>query len=104
MSKKGPWRGGKVHVCADRCATCVFRPGNLMSLESGRVKDLLDSNIAEDSALTCHETLHEWGSDRPPAICRGFWDHPRSIESLAVRLAKALEADVVEYDTKEIPT
>ena len=32
MSDPGPYRDGKVHVCAVQCSTCVFRSGNLMHL------------------------------------------------------------------------
>lgn len=87
-TSEGPYRDGQVHVCAQRCATCVFRPGNLMHLGPRRLKELLDDNLAADSALTCHETLPEWPNGRPPAVCRGFFDHPRADESLALRLAR----------------
>jgi hypothetical protein len=68
-----------------------------MHLKAGRVKDLLDENLGADSALTCHETLAGWSEgDRLPAVCRGFYDHPRSVESLPLRLARHL--GVVTFD------
>jgi hypothetical protein len=70
----GPFRGGKVHVLAGKCSTCVFRAGNRMHLAEGRLKDLIDSNVENDSALTCHKTLDEWPGTAPPAVCRGFFD------------------------------
>ena len=63
------YRDGRVYVMRERCPTCVFRPGNKMSLSPGRLRDLIDSNRENDSALTCHETL-----DIDNAICRGFFD------------------------------
>jgi hypothetical protein len=86
----GPYRDGTVHVLAERCSTCVFRPGNLMSLAPGRLRDLLDSNLAADSALQCHQTLPEYPNARPPAVCRGFFDHPRAAESLPLRMARTM--------------
>jgi hypothetical protein len=72
-----PWRDDELHVVAEKCATCVFRPGNLMHLAPGRVKDLVDDNLDADAALVCHKTL-PYGdrSEVGEAICRGFWDGP----------------------------
>jgi len=70
----GPYRGGQIHVLAERCSTCVFRPGNLMSLSPGRLADLARENIAADSALQCHQTLEYATDPAPPAVCRGFYD------------------------------
>lgn len=93
---KGPFREGRVHVLAEKCSTCVFRPGNLMRLEAGRVKDLLDRNIERDSALQCHQTLNYSAEALPPAVCRGFYDHPRSDESLPIRMARIM--GLIEFD------
>lgn len=67
-----PFRDGKVHVLAERCGTCVFRPGNLMRLEPGRLRELVDDNVAAGVGLVCHSTLYRAGVDH--AICRGFYD------------------------------
>ena len=66
-----PWRDDELHVMSARCGTCVFRPGNLMHLEPGRVRELVDDNLDADAALVCHKTL-PYG-DHPEvgeAICR----------------------------------
>jgi hypothetical protein len=63
------FRAGKVHVCAEMCETCVFRPGNKMHLEPGRLRGMVDSAIRDDSAIICHDTL-----DGDNAVCRGFFD------------------------------
>lgn len=84
----GPYRDGKVHVLAERCSTCVFRPGNLMTLSDGRLRDLIDQNLKADAALTCHKTI---GHD--PAVCRGFFD---AYETTPLRLAKAFR--IIEED------
>lgn len=62
-------------VLSERCATCVFRPGNLMHLRPGRLRDLVDRNLAAGALLTCHDTLsHGDHPDAGEAACRGFWD------------------------------
>lgn len=58
-----------VKVLSECCDTCVFRPGNLMSLRSGRLKDLVASNRKAGAGLVCHERL-----DTDSALCRGFYD------------------------------
>lgn len=64
-----PYRNGRVHVCAERCSTCIFAPGNRMMLENGRVRRMVDEAKIGDSAIICHST---YGGER--AICRGFFD------------------------------
>lgn len=88
---KPVFREGKVHVLEERCKTCIFRPGNLMHLESGRVKGMVDACITDkDGAgnIPCHATL---GGDQ--AICRGFWDGYRDKVPL---LQMAERMDLVE--------
>lgn len=60
-----------VRVMAEQCSTCIFRPGNLMSLRPGRVKQMLADVRRDDSYIPCHQTL---GTGRPSAICRGQAD------------------------------
>lgn len=69
MQNGNTFRGGKIHVCAAMCATCIFRPGNLMRLEPGRVRELVDGATANDTAIICHSTL-----EGDNAVCRGFYD------------------------------
>ena len=92
MSRK-PYRNGRVHVLAERCSTCVFRAGNLMQLQPGRLAALVERNLAAQSALTCHSTLYR---DVDEAVCRGFFDAYQD-DSPPLRLAVAL--GVVEFDT-----
>lgn len=63
----------KSRLLSRQCQTCIFRPGNPMHLEKGRLKDLVRQ--AGESYVVCHDTLPY--SDHPgvqPAICRGFYD------------------------------
>lgn len=63
---------GKVHVQSEKCSTCIFRPGNLMRLEPGRVKGMVDGAITDGTVITCHKTLY--GQSEQEAVCRGFFD------------------------------
>ena len=80
--KHNVFRDGKVHICKRMCSTCVFRPGNLMHLEPGRVDGMVADAVASDSTIVCHQTL-----DGPNAGCRGFYDrHATPPLQIAVRL------------------
>lgn len=69
------------------CATCIFRPGNLMDLDPGRVEQMVADSVREDTAIICHDTLDatddegEWIIDvigGPQAVCRGFYDRHKT--------------------------
>ncbi|MFF4501601.1 hypothetical protein [Streptomyces sp. NPDC001401] len=77
---------GTVRLCARRCATCIFRPGNLMDLQPGRLADMVTRARRTEGHIVCHATL----GTAAPAICRGFADGPDQGRSLALRLARAL--------------
>ena len=91
------YRDGQVHVLTEKCQTCVFRAGNLMRLQEGRLKDLVDSNLAEDTALVCHATLYKDGVDN--AVCRGYFD-AYGTEVTPLRMAQMM--DLIAYDP--VPT
>lgn len=80
----------RVRLMARRCDTCIFRPGNLMHLRPGCVKDMVDSSTAEEGYIVCHDTLTYVDKGLPGAVCRGFEQHPQgAAHSLALRVAKA---------------
>lgn len=80
--RRNSYRNGRVHVKRVRCPTCIFRPGNLMQLNDGRVDDMVAEATANESAITCHATL-----DGDNAVCRGFFDlHATQPLQLADRL------------------
>lgn len=59
-------------VREETCATCIFRPGNLMRLRKGRVREMVRDCLREQTHVVCHDTL-----DRPPHLqqaCKGFAD------------------------------
>jgi hypothetical protein len=65
----------RTRLLACMCATCIFRPGNPMQLNPGRLRDLVDQARAGDGFIVCHSTLP--GMAPPgaePAVCRGFVD------------------------------
>ncbi|WP_233624636.1 hypothetical protein [Actinoplanes sp. ATCC 53533] len=66
---------GKSRMLSRQCATCIFRPGNLMNLREGRLRDLIAETRAAQSFIVCHSTLpHFRYPQTQPAICRGFAD------------------------------
>lgn len=95
---------GRVRLCADRCATCIFRPGNLMHLEPGRVKGMVEGAIAKQGHVTCHSTLAHNGKGLPGAVCRGWEQHPAAVpNSLAVQFMWATGmVTLVDTETGEL--
>lgn len=66
----------KPRLMSEQCTTCVFRPGNLMHLSPGRLKELIGSNTGPEAlGLVCHQTL-SYGAhpETGAAFCRGFYD------------------------------
>jgi hypothetical protein len=85
------YREGKIHVCDRLCDTCVFRSGNLMRLEPGRLAAMVAEAKADESAIICHSMLYQ--DDIDNAVCRGFYDrHPTQPLEIAERLG------LVEFD------
>jgi hypothetical protein len=85
VSDNPVYRDGAMHVCSHKCATCIYRPGNLMHLEEGR-KDRMEAEaVAQQSVIPCHKTL---GPEA--AICRGYWDTQRS-NVVPLRMAQAMD-------------
>lgn len=54
------------------CPTCIFRPGNLMHLRPGALKDVVDANLERGTLLMCHTTTY--GQADEEVVCRGFYD------------------------------
>lgn len=89
------YRDGVVHVAVRKCATCVFRPGNLMDLEPGRVDQMRFDAVKGQGVITCHKTIS--GEEIGPAVCRGFFDvHKADVGLLeaAERMNVVKEVDV----------
>lgn len=84
---------GKLHVMSRRCSTCIFRPGNLMHLEEGRVEEMVETSVENEGVIPCHQTIH--GAREQHAVCRGYFDeHGDRVWQL--RLAKTM--GVIVYD------
>jgi hypothetical protein len=65
---------GKTRLLAEECATCIFKPGNLMHLSPGRLRQMVTEARGDAGYIICHSTLPYACSPIPPAICRGFAD------------------------------
>ncbi len=82
VSRHNVFREGRIHVCAEKCPTCIFRPGNLMHLEPGRVAQMVRDASRNESCIPCHKTLSGDNS-----VCRGFFDkHPTQPLQVAERI------------------
>ncbi|SCL17733.1 HAD domain-containing protein [Micromonospora inyonensis] len=91
----------KSRLLSKQCATCVFRPGNLMRLSDGRLRDLVNQARRNESFIVCHDTLpHHRYPDVKPAICRGFADR-YSTQALQVieRIFGFIEVDPPSWNT-----
>jgi hypothetical protein len=65
---------GKVRVLSRRCGTCILWRDDRSPVSEQRAGEVIDTNVAAGSLLTCHSTLPygpypEFG----PAVCAGFW-------------------------------
>lgn len=72
-----------IRVHREMCSTCIFRPGNLMNLNPGRLKDMVETVRESDTFVVCHQTL----SDAEGVVCKGSWD---KIETSPVQIATRL--------------
>jgi len=74
---------GVFRILATQCSTCIFRPGNLMHLDEGRLADMLASVRANDSHVVCHQSLGRPVGD----VCKGSNDaHVGQAARMAERL------------------
>lgn len=91
------YHDGFLRIMAEKCSTCIFRPGNQMRLGPGRVASMLESIRRDDSFVNCHKTL---GTGQPGAVCRGGDDaHESQIARIARRLGvvkEVTEAEILE--------
>jgi hypothetical protein len=72
-----------LRIMAAQCSTCIFRPGNLMELNRGRLRDMVERTAAADTNVICHQTL-----DEPlGALCHGSVEQqPGQMARIAYRL------------------
>lgn len=91
----GPLTSSGLRVCRAECSTCVFRPGNLMGLQPGRLRGMVHDSIQADTFIVCHKTL-----DGPRAVCRGFYDRHAG-DTLGCRLGAF--AGVLDHEPEEAP-
>jgi hypothetical protein len=94
MSRTDVYRDGKVHVAERKCATCIYRPGNLMALQPGRKESMQAEAIAGEGVIPCHQTIEAYHGKRgEESVCRGFFDVAKHKGLLAV----AERLDIIEF-------
>lgn len=99
LGQAEPYRDGRVHVMAEKCSTCVFRPGNPMSLRPGQLKDLTDHVQETGVPFSCHQTLPYAGAEHiafygGAALCAGA---VANYAAGSPQMQLALAMDVVTY-------
>ena len=89
------WDNFRTRLLSRPCLTCVYRPGNLMRLNPGRLKDLTAQARESEGYVVCHATLPETApSGVLPAVCRGFYDRfSTAALQIAARLWGFTEVD-----------
>ena len=103
-----------MNVLKEQCATCIFRPGNPIHLQPGRVKEMVDACVKHDVHIPCHEHMtvfDDWEDDEivhrinpQDPICRGFYDRYPGVGQL-VRVTGRLGAlYVVDPDGDRLGT
>lgn len=98
VTKTNVFYDGTVHVNRAMCSTCIFRPGNLMHLEPGRVEGMVAHCYEYDGVIPCHQGLN----GKVQAVCRGQFDrHPPSILQIADRLNLVTFVPVVGKANRE---
>lgn len=92
---------GRPQLLAEKCTTCIFRPGDPMHLGPDRVRDVIQDNRDAGALLTCHQTL-SYGKhpEVGQAACRGFYD-AYGLESVAARFAHAVMGGFDEIPDSE---
>jgi hypothetical protein len=85
VSRTDVFRDGRVHVQARKCGTCIYRPGNLMKLDTGRVAQMQADAIEGEGVIPCHQTIEAYtGEAGAESVCRGFFDVAKHEGLLAV--------------------
>ncbi|SCL26031.1 hypothetical protein GA0070616_3225 [Micromonospora nigra] len=85
----------KTRRLARECATCIFKPGNPMHLDPGRLKQMVTEARSDAGYIICHSTLPYAGyPEAKPAICRGFADrYSTQVLQVIERLFGFVEVD-----------
>lgn len=89
------YRDGKVHVLADKCDTCIFKPhARPLGVDGARVASMVrDTKDDPGATVPCHSTLYRPDKDEN-AVCRGWWDRFAQADPI-LRQAEAL--GIIEY-------
>lgn len=92
-----------MRILTEQCATCIFRPSNLMHLREGRVKQMITDCQTYDTHVPCHETMEYDDSDEEgnavgvtdgSPVCRGFYDRYPGVGQM-IRISERL--NLVEF-------
>lgn len=89
-----------MRVLTEQCSTCIFRPGNLMHLNTGRLADMAKQVKEGEGYVTCHKTLDRKPRER--AICKGSFDRYKTrIIQMAERMGFLEWVDPADFEETE---
>lgn len=74
-----------MRIATAQCTTCIFRPGNKMHLEQGRLATMIATVRATESYVICHDSLDL--SPRQQVICHGSFTR---IKTRIIQLAERM--------------
>jgi hypothetical protein len=93
MAESDIFRGGKVHVLSEKCASCIFTTDR--PVEGARVAQMVrDTKDEPGATVPCHSTMYRPGK-KEHAICRGWFDRFAEADPI---LAMAQAQGVITYD------
>jgi hypothetical protein len=77
---------GRPQAMAERCSTCILRPGGSSLVPADVVRDLVERHRRVGAVVTCHQTLADIPGSCPEigySACRGFLDaYPDTLAAL----------------------
>jgi hypothetical protein len=77
---------GRPQATAERCSTCILRPGGSSLVPPDVVRDLVERHRRVGAVVTCHQTLADIPGSCPEigySACRGFLDaYPDTLAAL----------------------
>lgn len=59
------------HLLTRKCSSCIYRPGNQMHLENGRVEEMTQRSRDQDANVICHQSKDMTGELTVNAWCAG---------------------------------
>jgi hypothetical protein len=84
----------RCRIMKEMCDTCIFRPGNPMHLDEGRLESMVRETDRHDSNVICHQSEGLMGNIKGQVWCKGSVDRRAGqLIRIAERLGMIKEVD-----------